>query len=93
MTYEAKVIAGGKVVIPAKLRREMELAVGDRLIFEKEGDRIVLKTFAQVVREIQQNVAKYVPEGISLADELIAERRDENARDEEETRRWLAERK
>ncbi|MBC7987367.1 MAG: AbrB/MazE/SpoVT family DNA-binding domain-containing protein [Sphingomonadaceae bacterium] len=79
MTYEAKVIAGGKIVIPAKLRREMELEVGDRLVFEREGDRVVLKSFRQVIREVQESLKKYKRPGVSEVDEFIAARRAEEA--------------
>ncbi len=37
---------------------------------------------AKAIRRAQEILAKYVPEGRSLADELIAERRAEAAREE-----------
>ncbi|GGB19741.1 hypothetical protein GCM10011380_06640 [Sphingomonas metalli] len=43
MTYQAKVISGGKVVIPADLRRELGIADGDSVTFELEADRLTLK--------------------------------------------------
>lgn len=92
MTYHAKLMAGGKVVIPADLRRELELAIGDHLVFERENGQIVLKSYRQVIREIQESVNRYVPPGVSLVDDLIAERIAENARDEEEAREALARR-
>lgn len=89
MTYDAKVISGGKVVIPAALRRKMGLNAGDTLIFEEEEDgRIVLKTYRQVVREIQQEMRKFARSGVSAVDELIGERRWEAAKEEEESRHY-----
>ncbi len=55
MTYHAKVIAGGKVVIPADLRRELGIRDGDTIVFGREDEGgLSLKTFAQVVRETQR---------------------------------------
>ena len=54
MTYHAKVIAGGKIVIPADLRREFGIKDGDSVVLECAADgTIVMKTFLQVVRELQ----------------------------------------
>lgn len=82
MTYHAKLIKGGKVVIPAELRRELELHDGDTLVFEREGDAIVLKTYGQVVREVQARFKPLVRDRTrSVVDELIAERRAEAERE------------
>lgn len=78
MTYSAKIIKGGKIVIPAELRRELGFADGDRLVFEREGESLVVKSYHQVVREVQEAFRPFKPQdGSSLVDELIAERRAE----------------
>lgn len=87
MTYRAKVISGGKIVIPAELRRQMGISDGDVLVLEEEGEgRVVLKTYQQVVREIQDEVRRMIPPGVSLVDDLIAERRREFEMEEREIR-------
>jgi AbrB family looped-hinge helix DNA binding protein len=43
MTYHAKVIAGGKIVIPADLRREMGIMDGDSVTLERNADGITLR--------------------------------------------------
>ncbi len=87
MTYNAKVISGGKVVIPAELRRKMGISAGDTLIFEEEdGGGVVLKTYRQVVREVQEEMRRMVPADVSLVDDLLAERRREFEMEEEEAR-------
>ncbi|MEE2916191.1 AbrB/MazE/SpoVT family DNA-binding domain-containing protein [Sphingomonas ginsenosidimutans] len=42
MTYHAKVIAGGKIVIPAALRRELGIRDGDSVVLERDGEHLVL---------------------------------------------------
>ncbi len=85
MTYSAKLIKGGKIVIPADLRRELGFADGDRLVFEREGDALVVKSYRQVVREVQDAFRPFRPaDGTSIVDDLIAERRLEAKRDAQE---------
>lgn len=88
MTYQAKLIKGGKIVIPAELRRELGFAEGDTLVIEREGNSVVIKTYDQVVREVQANVKKATGhfKG-SLVDELIADRRREAALENEKSAR------
>lgn len=89
MSYQAKIIAGGKIVIPAELRRELGLQTGDTLVVEREGNAIVLKTYLQVVKEVQAEFRALIgPYEGSVVDELIAERREEAAREEAENAEW-----
>jgi AbrB family transcriptional regulator, stage V sporulation protein T len=80
MSYQAKMIKGGKIVIPAELRRELGFKDGDRLVIERDGNSAVLKTYEQVVREVQAEVKRLIgPYKGSIVDEFIAERRVEAA--------------
>lgn len=55
MTYHAKVIAGGKVVIPAEIRRELGIKDGDTLVVElADAGGVRFMTFEQAVRASQQ---------------------------------------
>ncbi len=54
MTYQAKVIAGGKIVIPAELRRELGIKDGDVLVLDRAADgSLAIRTHMQVIREGQ----------------------------------------
>jgi AbrB family transcriptional regulator, stage V sporulation protein T len=82
MSYHGKLIKGGKIVIPAELRRELGFSEGDVLVFERDGEQLVIKTYAQVVREVQATFkAMLGDQKRSMVDELIAERRAEAARE------------
>jgi len=70
----------GRLVIPAHLRRALDLKPGDRLIARKEGDSIVLERPENMIKRLQARFAR-VPADASLADELIAERQAEAARE------------
>ncbi len=80
MTYHAKIIAGGKVVIPAELRRQLGVKTGDDVVFEIEDGKIVLKTYAQVVREVQAAFRSMIKTPFTV-DEFLAERRAEAERE------------
>lgn len=73
---------GGRIVIPASFRDALGLHEGDELVLKlgEEGEIQVL-TPARMIREAQRIVRQHVSEGRSLADELIAERRGEAARE------------
>ena len=60
----------------------MGLKEGDTVLWELRDGKALLTTRATQLREAQAMVRKFVPAGVSLSDELIAERRAENARDE-----------
>ena len=79
---QMKVSDGGRVVIPAEIRQSMGLKEGDTVLWELRGGEAVLTTRLAQMRDAQAIVQQYVPEGVSLVDELIVDRRAENARDE-----------
>ncbi|HHQ47271.1 MAG TPA: AbrB/MazE/SpoVT family DNA-binding domain-containing protein [Acidobacteria bacterium] len=69
---------GGRLVLPAMVRRELGLRPGDELVLVVEPGAIRLLTVAEAARRAQRLVAKYVDPGESLADQLVAERREED---------------
>lgn len=85
-----KVGEGGRVVLPASYRKAMGLCVGDDILLEREGDEVRLRSRDGAIREVQRITRQYVPEGVSLVDELIAERRAEAARESTEEEEWRA---
>ena len=80
MSYHAKIITGGKVVIPADMRRELDVKDGDSIVFERQGDAFVIKSYRQVVREVQQRMKELIKEPFTV-DDFIADRRAEAARE------------
>ncbi len=77
-----KVGEGGRMVIPAPYRRALGLEGADHVQMRLEGDEIRMVSRSGAIRRAQERVAKYVPPGRSLVDELIAERRREAARED-----------
>lgn len=75
---------GGRVVIPAAYRKALEVEEGDFIVMQMDGDELRVVNDEKEFKRVQQMIASYVPEGVSLVDELIAERRQEAAAEEAE---------
>jgi AbrB family looped-hinge helix DNA binding protein len=66
----------GRLVIPAALREAMGMADGDVLDLRIVDGELRIATMRERLKQAQARVRKYVPAGVSLADELSAERRE-----------------
>ena len=76
-TETIKLGPDGGVVIPEAYREALGAREGDELIVRLENGALHLTTRDNVIRRAQALVRQHVPEGTSLADELIARRRKE----------------
>lgn len=82
MTFQsAKIIKGGRLILPAEFRRQLDLKDGDRVTIEMVDDQLKISSQMAAVRRLQAKIAQYVPEGVSLSEELMAERKLEAARE------------
>ena len=66
MSYHAKLIKGGKIVIPAELRRELGFKEGDSLVFESDGQCLVLKSRDAMLRDIRAKVKAGLSRPVSV---------------------------
>ena len=83
-TADIEVGESGRIVLPAAFRRKLGIRDGDVLTAEIVDGDIVLIPLDSGIRKAQAIVRRYVPEGVSLVDELLEERRREAAREEAE---------
>lgn len=81
---ELRIGPQGRVVIPASMRKALGLEPGQTLVGHIEEGRLVLEPRDTVLRRVQARFAAAVPRDVSLAEELIAERREEARREAEE---------
>jgi AbrB family looped-hinge helix DNA binding protein len=80
-SIRTKVAEGGRIVIPAEYRQALGLRAGDEVILRVEDNELRLITLDQAIARAQALVRRHVPEGRSLVDELLAERRREAERE------------
>ncbi|UEM20127.1 AbrB/MazE/SpoVT family DNA-binding domain-containing protein [Skermanella mucosa] len=62
--------ADGRLVIPADVRSQLGMQEGGNFILHVEGGQVHLVPIRAAVACAQAMVRRYVPEGISLVDEL-----------------------
>ena len=72
----------GRIVIPAAARALLGIEPGQRLSLEVDEDRLVLEPQATAARRARGMFARLAT-GTSVVDELIAERREEAAREQD----------
>ncbi|MGA2205748.1 MAG: AbrB/MazE/SpoVT family DNA-binding domain-containing protein [Terracidiphilus sp.] len=66
----------GRVVIPAQIRKALGMDPGGTLDLRVEDGELRISTMRSRLRRAQERVRKYVPAGVSLSEELSAERRE-----------------
>jgi AbrB family looped-hinge helix DNA binding protein len=76
-----KIVDGGKLIIPASFRRKMGIQIGDTVVMEMVDGELRVRSRDAAIAEIQKLVRGLVPDGVSLSDELIADRRAEAAKE------------
>jgi len=66
----------GRIVIPAEIRRELDLEPGDELVAIVADGELVVRSRERALRRLQEAFAD-VPADVSLSDDVIARRREE----------------
>jgi AbrB family looped-hinge helix DNA binding protein len=74
-----KVTQGGRVVIPAEMRKQLGIEIGEDLSYSLNDETLTIRSQKAGIRKAQEMFRGIVPEGVSLVDELIADRRKEAA--------------
>lgn len=81
MEYRTQISKSGRIVVPARLRKALEIQAGDEIVIRLEKGSICLIPLRQAVKLAQKTVRQYVPEETSLVDQLIQARREEAGRE------------
>jgi bifunctional DNA-binding transcriptional regulator/antitoxin component of YhaV-PrlF toxin-antitoxin module len=83
MHSHIKMAENGRLVLPAALRKEAGLSGAGDLLARVENGVIILEPHKKVLERVRNLVRQHAPaeEGVSVADELIAERHAEAARE------------
>lgn len=76
-----KIVDGGKLVISALMRRELGLSTDDTVLVDVDNGELRIRSENRAIERARAILRKYVPEGVSLANELIADRRREAERE------------
>ncbi len=71
----------GRIIIPAQALAELGVNAGASVSASVVEGEVVVDTLAAAIKRAQAYYRQFIPEGVSLVDELIAERRAEAARE------------
>jgi AbrB family looped-hinge helix DNA binding protein len=84
---KTRINANGRIVIPAPIREKMGLSADDTLLMEVVDGVLHVESYSTRIRRVQESLRQYIQPGRLLSDELIADRREEARREEEEMAR------
>ena len=74
---KSKVVSGGRVQLPAAMRSAAGLSDGDTIVLELVDGEIHLRSQKAMLARVRARLRPFVEEGVSIVDELIADRRVE----------------
>lgn len=75
--FQASVDASGRVLLPAELRKAMEVEPGTSLVWIRDRDGLHLRSFEDSLADIQEYYQALAPSDVCWTDELIENRRNE----------------
>jgi AbrB family looped-hinge helix DNA binding protein len=67
----------GRLVIPAEIREAMGIKTGDSVDVSFDNYEIRVSTIRSRIRRAQERARQIIRPGVSLSEELMAERREE----------------
>ncbi len=80
--FRTTIDANGRIQIPPQVLEQLDFEEGQELEIEVEKRSLhVSLSASERVKRAQSKLRKYIPEGVSLADELIKDRRREAEND------------
>ena len=72
-----RIVEGGKLVIPASMRRQLGIVAGDTVMVDVDNGELRVRSVTKALERAREILRRHVPEGVSLSDDLIADRRIE----------------
>ena len=72
-----RIVEGGKLVIPASMRRQLGIVAGDTVMVDVDNGELRVRSVTKALERAREILRRHVPEGVSLSDDLIADRRAE----------------
>jgi AbrB family looped-hinge helix DNA binding protein len=78
------VAENGRMNLPADIRRKLGLKGASTITLEEYEDRIEISSFEKRLARVREIMKPYIVPGKLVSEELIRERRAENAKDEAE---------
>lgn len=78
LEFRTQVKEGGRIVIPASIRKKLHLEIGEEIILKLEHNELHVITLKNAILKAQQTIQKYNPTHKKLTEELFKLRKEEN---------------
>jgi len=79
LTVKAKVTEGGRIVIPAAMRKALGMNIGKNVTLTMDDDGVRISTRENAIKRMDELMRGKIDPRRSVVDELIRERREESA--------------
>jgi antitoxin component of MazEF toxin-antitoxin module len=79
--YKGRIVSGGRLQIPADVRKQLGFVDGDDVRLEVADGELRVRSFKAALERVRAMVRHHVPDNVSLTDELMADRRTAAARE------------
>lgn len=79
--YKGRIVSGGRLQIPADVRKMLGLADGDEVLIEVVDGELRVRSFRATLARVRAMVREHMPDGVGLTEELMADRRAAAARE------------
>ena len=73
--HYAKMTEGGRLLIPAELRRMLGITPGTDVVLDVADGELRVRALDQAVARAQAIVRRYIPDATNVTDDFIRERR------------------
>ncbi len=77
INVRTKVTQGGRIVIPAEMRKQLGIEIGEDVNLSLEEGAVNISTSKSALERLQKAAQTVAKGNVSVVDELIAERRSE----------------
>jgi AbrB family looped-hinge helix DNA binding protein len=79
--YKTVIGENGRIIIPAKIRKEANLLVGQSVIINAQNGELTISSYQAKLKNIQEIVKSYTKDQTSLVDKLLELRKSEQDRE------------
>ncbi len=79
LTYKTSIGENGRIIIPARIRKEANLSVGQGIIINLQNGELKISSYHTQLKNIQETVKSYTQNKGSLVDKLFELRKEDKA--------------
>ena len=79
LAYKTNIGESGRIIIPARIRKEANLTVGQGIVINVQDGELKISSYHAKLKNIQKTVKNYTQDKGSLVDKLIELRNEDKS--------------